>query len=234
MRFFLLVSGSVRPSRQIAQTSMPSRRVDGMAAVQGGGVRAYGTGRPPCGPQPGRRWRERQTGRSPSAELQKVGRCRALQGTRDTEGQFPDERPIGRTLTPFGRRLVCHAPPRTQEGHPPRHPSKHKRFAVRSRSCVSQTSNGRRAAKVSPTRRDLQHAFALPCSIGVRLLALAAFTTGFIRQLEMGPRAICSVCAFAAATRGANHARAGLTYNGYGRGIARSGRAPPERWLLLQ
>ena len=160
-----------------------------------------------------------------------AGPCRAP-GTRRANSRTSG--PWARTPTPFGRRLVCHAPPRTQEGHPPRHPSKHKRFAVRSRSCVSQTSNGRRAAKVSPTRRDLQHAFALPCSIGVRLLALAAFTTGFIRQLEMGPRAICSVCAFAAATRGANHARAGLTYNGYGRGIARSGRAPPERWLLLQ
>ena len=101
-------------------------------------------------------------------------------------------------------------------------------------------------AEVSTWRRS-----APPRSIGVRLFAFAASTTGSIHQLKLGPcdfrrwatgqpHAICSVCAFDAAARGENHAGAGhagaglTSKNGYGRGIARSARAPPERWLLLQ
>ena len=115
-------------------------------------------------------------------------------------------------------------------------------------------SNARTAARA----RSFEHAevstwrrSAPPRSIGVRLFAFAASTTGSIHQLKLGPcdfrrwatgqpHAICSVCAFDAAARGENHAGAGhagaglTTKNGYGRGIARSGRAPPERWLLLQ
>ena len=172
-----------------------------------------------------------------------IAQGRSLQGPaghHDTECQFPDERAVRpHRLAAALFATLRHA--RRRGAHPGTHPSTSD-SPVRSSTRVSQTSKASRQReknKLSPTRRALKNAFALPRSIGVRLLALAAFTTGFIRQLEMGPRAICSVCAFAAATRGANHARAGraeagLTYNGYGRGIARSGRAPPERWLLLQ
>ena len=61
----------------------------------------------------------------------------------------------GRSPTPFGRRLVCHAPPRTQEGRPPRHPSKHKRLAGSFEHAHFPNEQGvaPRKKKLSPTRR---------------------------------------------------------------------------------
>ena len=52
MRFFRLVSGSVRPSRQIVQTSMPSRRVDGMVRREGAVCALDGSTALPPQPEP--------------------------------------------------------------------------------------------------------------------------------------------------------------------------------------
>ena len=93
--------------------------------------------------------------------------------------------PWARTPTPFGRRLVCHAPPRTQEGRPPRHPSKHKRLAGSFEHAHFPNEQG-----VAPARKKQTLANSARCSMRSLFLALSA--SGSSLSLRLPPASSAS------------------------------------------